>query len=538
MAAGASGELSDQQFVERFLGDRDPAVFEAIVRRHGPMVYRVCRGVLRQEQDAEDVFQATFLVLAQNLRAVRRQASLASWLHGVARRLALKARARAEAAGRRGPPPAVPSPSSLDDLTWREVRSALDAELVRLPQKWRLPLILCYFEGRTQDEAARQLGWSKTTLRRRLDEARAALGRRLARRGLGPAVLAAALLADAAGAAVPPAGLVAHTVAAAAGVAAGRAPADVAVAAVVSLARGAPATMFLTKVKSVAAALLLVAAVGAGAGALGGRPAAEGREGKAVAQGDGKAVGEAPQGREGPARPQRPAPPPDPPPELLRELAAFDAYRHGPEEKFAELERKADDLAKRFPAPDDRARIYYQVAHVAAQSDIRSHAQRVQTYARKCLALSRDPLQRGVAYSYLGSAAEVAAGKPFEERRRQAAAELLAGYAELLAYDLPAKAPELPVVEKLGGEGADQVPATPERARHAAQLAARQEAEFVRDLVSRRDTLADQLKWLYRPHPKIHGRGPEGPEELRALAGKVLKAPKAVDTLLAWVTAE
>src|SRR5262245_39322251 len=167
MAAGAFGEQSDQQLVERFLGDRDPTVFEAIVRRHGPMVYRVCRGVLRQEQDAEDAFQATFLVLAQNLRAVRRQASLASWLHGVARRLALKARARAAAADRLGPRPAAPSASSLDDLTWREVRAALDAELVRLPKKWRLPLLLCYFEGRTQDEAARQLGWGKTTLRRR-----------------------------------------------------------------------------------------------------------------------------------------------------------------------------------------------------------------------------------------------------------------------------------------------------------------------------------------------------------------------------------
>jgi hypothetical protein len=128
--------------------------------------------------------------------------------------------------------------------------------------------------------------------------------------------------------------------------------------------------------------------------------------------------------------------------------------------------------------------------------------------------------------------------KPFADRRREAAAALLAGYAEMLALKLPEKAPELPVVDKIGGEefgpNNDDGQA---RVRHAAQLQARRQAGFLRDLVQRRDTLAGQLKWLYRPDPKVHGRNPEGPEELRALARGVLRDPAAVDALLALVTA-
>src|SRR5215470_2538841 len=95
MVAATLADQSDRQLVEQFLAGRDEAVFETIVRRHGAMVYRVCWRVLQQEQDAEDAFQATFLILAQRLRTVRRHASLASWLHGTAHRVALKARAQA-----------------------------------------------------------------------------------------------------------------------------------------------------------------------------------------------------------------------------------------------------------------------------------------------------------------------------------------------------------------------------------------------------------------------------------------------------------
>ncbi len=216
-------------------------------------------------------------------------------------------------------------------------------------------------------------------------------------------------------------------------------------------------------------------------------------------------------------------------------LAALDAYRNGPEEKFVELEMKAAGLLQRFPSPDDRARIYYEVAHVAAQSDIRHHVERVRKYARKGLALSRDPLQRAWLFSYLGSAAEVDTSKAFPDRRREAARDLLAGYAEMLAQGLPKAAPELPRVDAVDNS---QGPADRGRdlARHAAQMAARQEAEFTRDLVWRRDTLADQLKGLYRPDPKVFGRGPDGPEELRELARGALKDRAAVDALLAHVT--
>src|SRR6516165_8064241 len=184
MAAEMLAEDSDRQLVNRMLAERDEAAFEAVVHRHGPMVYRVCWRVLRHSHDAEDAFQATFLVLAQKLRTLRKHASLASWLHGVAHRVALKAKAKSAARRRREDQAAMPDSLPPDDVTWRELRSALDCELSRLPDKWRLPLILCYLEGQTQDESARQLGSSQRTLRRRLEEAKAALGRRLAGRAV------------------------------------------------------------------------------------------------------------------------------------------------------------------------------------------------------------------------------------------------------------------------------------------------------------------------------------------------------------------
>src|SRR5438309_4336818 len=196
MAAETLQDQSDRQLVERLLAGRDEAVFEAIVRRHGPMVYRVCWRVLQQEQDAEDAFQATFLILAQQFRTVRRRASLASWLHGIGHRVALKARAQG-ATRRRHEQKATTENFPPDEVTWRELRAVLDAELAQLPEKWRLPLILCYLEGRTQVEAAQELGWSKSTLVRRLDDARAVLGRRLTRKGVvWPAALASVLFSD------------------------------------------------------------------------------------------------------------------------------------------------------------------------------------------------------------------------------------------------------------------------------------------------------------------------------------------------------
>src|SRR5262245_30435497 len=178
MAAESLAALADRELVEKFLATGDEPAFQAVLQRHGPMVFRVCRRVLRHEQDVEDAFQATFLVLAREARTIRKQGSLASWLHGVAYRAALKARSGATRRRRReaqadepARPPALP-----DEISWKELRSVLDEELARLPERMRAPLVLCYLEGLTQDEAAQQLGCSKSTCRRDLERGRKLLG--------------------------------------------------------------------------------------------------------------------------------------------------------------------------------------------------------------------------------------------------------------------------------------------------------------------------------------------------------------------------
>lgn len=263
MVAETLADQVDRQLVERFLADRSEAVFEALVRRHGPMVYRVCWRVLQQEQDAEDAFQATFLLLAQNLRGLRKQTSLASFLHGIAQRVALKARSQAAARRRHEQQAPVSPPARPEEVSWEELRAALDAEIAQMADKWRLPLILCYLEGRTQDEAAEQLGWSKSTLRRRLDEARAALGRRLSQRGVWPAALSATLLSDCVANALPPP-LVVGTVEAAARVVAGQA-ADLP-AQILALTQGVPLSMSRTTIHKALAFLLAVGSLAIVAG--------------------------------------------------------------------------------------------------------------------------------------------------------------------------------------------------------------------------------------------------------------------------------
>jgi RNA polymerase sigma factor (sigma-70 family) len=186
----------DGVLLERFLRRRDESAFAELVRRHGGLVQGVCRRVLGQEEDAEDAFQATFLVLARRAHAIRRPGSLAAWLYGVAHRVALKARtARAHVPGRQPLPrahPRDPHPDPLAELSARELLGLLDAELQRLPEVYRLPLLLCCLEGRTQEEAARQLGWTSGSVKGRLERGRALLQRRLARHGVA---LSAGLLA-------------------------------------------------------------------------------------------------------------------------------------------------------------------------------------------------------------------------------------------------------------------------------------------------------------------------------------------------------
>jgi RNA polymerase sigma factor (sigma-70 family) len=206
IAANTTVPQTDGELLEQYAARHDEAAFAALVRRHGPLVWSVCRRLLRDGPDAEDAFQATFLVLARAAGSVRKQGSLASWLYGVAYRTAAQARRRAAArrrherrADRR--PPADP----LDEITGRELLAALDEELQRLPEPLRAPLVLCHLEGHTRDEAARQLRLSLSTLQRRLERARGRLRDRLTRRGLTlSAALAASSLSPGASAAPPP----------------------------------------------------------------------------------------------------------------------------------------------------------------------------------------------------------------------------------------------------------------------------------------------------------------------------------------------
>jgi RNA polymerase sigma factor (sigma-70 family) len=181
----AGREAGDGLLLRRFLESRDDAAFAGLLCRHGPMVFGVCRRVLQDPDAAEDVFQATFLVLLRRAGSIRRCESLGSWLHGVAYRLAQRARADATRRRRHETRAGARRVASRpDDPGWQDISSVLDEELNRLPEIYRLPLVLCYLQGRTLAEAARQLSWKGGTLAGRLARARHLLGVRLARRGV------------------------------------------------------------------------------------------------------------------------------------------------------------------------------------------------------------------------------------------------------------------------------------------------------------------------------------------------------------------
>jgi RNA polymerase sigma-70 factor (ECF subfamily) len=194
---------SDAALLERFARGRDEAAFEALVERHGPAVRRACRRVLASEQDVDDVFQATFLVLAHKAGSVRWDGSIVAWLHAVARRLALHLRARAGSRKTRELPlgtvldgPHHPCLDPRMEIERRELRRLVREALGRLPEKYRAPVVLCYLEGKTNEEAARQLGWPAGSMSRRLERARSLLRRRLAGSALlGALALVAATLA-------------------------------------------------------------------------------------------------------------------------------------------------------------------------------------------------------------------------------------------------------------------------------------------------------------------------------------------------------
>jgi RNA polymerase sigma factor (sigma-70 family) len=278
-AAGAC--LTDGQLLDRFLSRRDEDAFAALLRRHGPMVLGVCRRVLNDAHDAEDAFQATFLVLARKAASLRGRERLGGWLHGVAYRASLKARAAlARRRARERAAAARAAREGAAEAPWAELLPLLDQELDRLPEPYRLALVLCALQGRSRKEAARQLGLPEGTLSSRLATGRRLLAERLSRRGValsGGAL--AVLLSQGTASANVPAPLVVATSNAAALVAAGRLAAVSVPVALVT--RGVLRAMFFTKLKVAVGVLLAVAALGAGglayrsAGVQAGQPQAE-----------------------------------------------------------------------------------------------------------------------------------------------------------------------------------------------------------------------------------------------------------------------
>jgi RNA polymerase sigma factor (sigma-70 family) len=247
---GEVAPSSDADLLTRFIRTRDEAAFAEIVQRHGPLVWAVCRSRL-SAADADDAFQATFVVLARRAGSIRKRPSLASWLSGVARRVVKTVRAR-QLRRREVPLDLQHAPSGksaeIERLDWRAV---LDEELDRLPEKYRLPTLLCYYQGLTNEEAAKRLRWPHGTVCGRLARARHLLRKRLTRRGV-----TIAIGAFASGVAGPPTDLIAATLRASAAVNAN--------GTVLQLAEAVMTAMWISKVKAWTAAGLAVVMLGSG----------------------------------------------------------------------------------------------------------------------------------------------------------------------------------------------------------------------------------------------------------------------------------
>jgi RNA polymerase sigma factor (sigma-70 family) len=262
---GALGRLSDLDLIQVFIGRKGDAAdraFEAIVHRHGPMVLGVCRRMLGDDHRAEDAFQATFLVLALKANTIRKPGSLGPWLHGVAARISRRARVLVNR--RREQPLDVVAGKALGAWTADcqvesgDLRAVLDEEIARLPAAYRRAVILCYLEGKTQEDAARELGWSKEMVSGRLARAKDRLRARLIRRGFSPSAgpIGTILTAQTTSPAVP-SSLATDSVRTACWVLLGSSPNVQAPGSVAALARATLRSMLLSKVKSACAALLM-----------------------------------------------------------------------------------------------------------------------------------------------------------------------------------------------------------------------------------------------------------------------------------------
>jgi RNA polymerase sigma factor (sigma-70 family) len=264
--------VTDGRLLDLFLIHADEAAFEALVRRHGPMVLAVCRRVLHNAQDAEDAFQATFLVLVRKAASIRPREMLGNWLYGVAYRTALEARrAIGKRRAKEKQASQMPRAETANDDIWTELRPLLDQELERLPDKYRAVLVLCDLEGKTRKEAAHQLNWPEGTVASRLARAREMLAKRLTRRGLAlSGGSLAVILASNAPSACVPAALVSSTLKAALLFASGTAvAASVISTRVIAMTEGVLKTMLLSKLKLAPAVLLMFGVMATTAGLAG-----------------------------------------------------------------------------------------------------------------------------------------------------------------------------------------------------------------------------------------------------------------------------
>jgi RNA polymerase sigma factor (sigma-70 family) len=267
-ALHAYRDLADHDLLERFIDAHDEAAFTVLIEKHGPMVLGVCRRALANQHDAEDACQATFLVLSRKAKSISKKASLGSWLHGVARRVSAslkREQARRKTRERRRA--AVLPKNPAGDASWSEVQAVLDEELQQLPDRYRAPLILCYLECLTRDEAAAQLGVTPGSLHGLLERGRDLLRKRLVKRGLAlSATLSAIALGESLGHALSPTFVLSSSRAAAL-LAAGKPLPEGAVAAqVLTLTQEVVKSMFFTKLKLGAAGLVCLVATLVGGG--------------------------------------------------------------------------------------------------------------------------------------------------------------------------------------------------------------------------------------------------------------------------------
>lgn len=271
---GNEPKWTDAQLLESFVSRHDEAALEALVRRHAPMVWRVCLRILRNHHDAEDAFQATFLVFVRKATSISPRARVGNWLYGVAHQTALNARgSRAKRQVRERKAADMPEPMRREQELWNDLQPVLDQELSLLPDKYRTVIVLCDLEGQTKRAVAQQLGLPEGTVASRVARARTLLAKRLAAKGvrLSGGALAAELSEQAATAGVPPA-VLAHTIQAVTRVAAGLAVTGLVSAKVAVLTEGVMKAMLLSKPKIATVMVLLAGVMVVGGGLLSYQP--------------------------------------------------------------------------------------------------------------------------------------------------------------------------------------------------------------------------------------------------------------------------